>query len=195
MSPAGSARGTRERDPHRNNSTVAEVVDALRSDRSVRKEHESSSLSGATSGRAIDGRTLSCRGRCRRCDPGRPRSGSGLVESGIWHGTTGHWSSGLDAGLSSRRGRIVTAMPCFGRKPSLVAWPSGEAADCNPVHPGSTPGATSWDGRVGWCAPAGPVGPQAQANAAVAQLVERRSPKPQVWGSSPRRRAGSPGGP
>jgi hypothetical protein len=103
-------------------------VDALCSDRSVRKERESSSLSGATSG------------------------------------VSPPWS----------RGRVVRQGPAKPRTPVQIRARS--------LGTGALVGAR----------PPVPLASQAPTHAAVAQLVEQRSPKPQGRGSSPRRRAGRP---
>ena len=57
----------------------------------------------------------------------------------------GHWSSGEDAGFSSRRATVRVRHALL-----VIAWPSGKAAGCNPVHAGSIPAAvSSYNGRPG----------------------------------------------
>jgi hypothetical protein len=56
--------------------------------------------------------------------------------SGFNVNSWGHVLAVQDAALSRRRGSIP-------RGPAVVVWPSGEAADCKPVHPGSIPGTAS----------------------------------------------------
>ena len=75
----------------------------------------------------------------RQMPPVRSRSSSPEIPVSQKPGQrTGHWSRGL--------GRRVLTSEVEGSSPScptVVVWPSGEAAGCKPVHAGSTPATAS----------------------------------------------------